>query len=333
MALATGTQRGTSLESLVSYFQLALESEGKTPKTIRYYVNPLRLFLGYASTQGWYDVHDIDAWALRQFLAYLRNPANPLGKRCSHRSREYSRPFHYWRALRAFFQFLNRERLVLEDPLQNIRLHRHPPENTAVYSPDELARIDHLCQQDFRVAPTKKSRAIAARNHAMFLVVLDTGLRLAELASLSIDDLVAETGIIRVRRGKGGKSRLVRAGTEAKKSILRYLVHRVGNPSLLWVTEECGSLSVCGVEQVFRRLCHRSGVKFKGVHAFRRNWCVASLRNGADLRMVQILGGWSTLAMPVHYSRTLQAEDALEMAARVSPVDHLLGKGRTTGKK
>lgn len=81
MATYTGTRHGTSLRSLINYFELAQRSEGKSPKTIRYYVDHLRLFQGYAQTQGWEDIGDIDAWAVRQFLAYVRDLSNPLGIR------------------------------------------------------------------------------------------------------------------------------------------------------------------------------------------------------------------------------------------------------------
>lgn len=331
MATHTGTRHGTSLRSLINYFELAQRSEGKSPKTVRYYVDHLRLFQGYAQTQGWEDIDEVDTWAVRQFLAHVRDLSNLLGSRrpTSTASGE-SRAFNHWRALRAFFGFLKRERLVQEDPLENIHIRRPPPQNLSVYSRDELDCINRLCLLDFRSATTKRSRSLAARNHALFLTALDTGLRLSEITAIQVEGVDLETGVIRVKRGKGGKGRLVRVGEETRRAMMRYLVHRLGDSPHLWLTEEGTPLTIHGVEQVFDRLCCRAGVKFKGVHAFRRNWCVAALRNGADLRMVQLLGGWSTLAMPVHYSQSLQVEDALEVAAKVSPVDHLLA-GRRSG--
>jgi len=163
MVVAVGTRPGTSLEALIGYFELALRSEGKSPKTVDYYVGHLKLFLGYALGQGWKDIGDVDAWAVRQFLAYVREPANPLGSRSCPRSRGETRAFHHYRALTAFLSFLKRERLALEDPLENIRLRCPPPQNLSVYSREELDRINRLCLLDFRVAPTRKSRPVAVR--------------------------------------------------------------------------------------------------------------------------------------------------------------------------
>ncbi|MEE9202514.1 MAG: tyrosine-type recombinase/integrase, partial [Dehalococcoidia bacterium] len=296
MVTVRGARPGTSLEVLTGYFALALRSEGKSPKTVSFLMQHLRLFRGYACSQGWEDIRDVDAWALRQFLAYVRDPENLLGTRRCPRAHGPTRAFHHYKALRAFFDFLKRERLILEYPLENVRLRCPPPQNLSVYSQEELARINRLCALDFKVAPTKKSRAVAARNHALFLAVLDTGLRLAELAGLLVDDVDPETGVIRVRRGKGGKGRLVRVGQESRRCLMRYLAHRIGESPQLWLSQEGKPLTVHGVEQVFDRLCHRADVKFRGVHAFRRSWCAAAIRNGANLRMVQLLGGWSTLA-------------------------------------
>lgn len=215
MAVATGSRQATSLEALIGYFALALRSEGKRPKTLRYYIGHLKLFLSYARAQGWQDIGDIDAWAIRQFLAYVREPSNPLGrKQPPETSREESRAFNHWRALTALFGFLRRERLILEDPLENIRLPRPAPQNLSVYSREEIERINRLCLLDFRIAPTKKSRAVAARNHALFLVALDTGLRLSELAGVQAEDVDPEGGVIKVRRRKGGKSGMVRVGMD-----------------------------------------------------------------------------------------------------------------------
>ncbi|MEK7848505.1 MAG: site-specific integrase, partial [Chloroflexota bacterium] len=148
-------------------------------------------------------------------------------------------------------------------------------------------------------------RGEAARNHSPFLVVLGTGLRLSELAGLLVEDVQSETGVIKIRQRKGGKGGMVRVGVQTRKVLMRYLARRPGESPYLWLSEEDVPITACRVEQVLARLCRRVGVKFNGVHAFRQNWCVASLRNGADLKMVKLLGGWSTLAVPDHYSQSL----------------------------
>ncbi len=79
MVVIKGDSRSSRLESLFSYFELFLKSEGNSPKTLSYYGGHLKLFLDYAREQEWHQVQAADAWAIRQFLAYVPNPANCLG--------------------------------------------------------------------------------------------------------------------------------------------------------------------------------------------------------------------------------------------------------------
>jgi len=88
----------------------------------------------------------------------------------------------------------------------------------------------------------------------MILMLVDTGLRLSELANIKLQDLDTERGWIKVV-GKGAKERVVRIGQAAQKALWRYLMHRPDNGRQeLWLTEEGRPLRNPGIQSMIDRL-------------------------------------------------------------------------------
>jgi integrase/recombinase XerD len=108
------------------------------------------------------------------------------------------------------------------------------------------------------------------RERALALVLLDTGLRLSELASLRVGD-VRPDGTLHVM-GKGAKERIVPIAASARRAVLRYLATRravaAGDPLF------CGrwgpGLSARGIQLAIARLGRRAAVGIRcGPHTFR----------------------------------------------------------------
>jgi len=110
------------------------------------------------------------------------------------------------RGLRAFSAWCAAEGLVAEDPLRRLPRPQVPSRLIGTLGPVELERL----------------LAVASRRDRLIIaLLLDTGLRLSELAGLRIGDLLPD-GYLRVR-GKGGKERLVPLGTVTEARLPDYL--------------------------------------------------------------------------------------------------------------
>ena len=74
-------------------------------------------------------------------------------------------------------------------------------------------------------------------------ILLDVGLRVSELASLTIDDVNIDNGSLLIRHGKGGKQRVVRIGVKAQKALWKYItLYRKGKSnSLFGLSRACSS--------------------------------------------------------------------------------------------
>jgi site-specific recombinase XerD len=133
------------------------------------------------------------------------------------------------------------------------------------------------------------SEADVLRDRALLEMLYGTGLRVAELASLTVDD-VRGIELLRVR-GKGGRDRVVPIGGKARETLDAYLAR--GRPELagpdtgraLWVGKRGGPMDPRGIRRAVRA---RLGTF---PHALRHSFATHLLEGGADLRTVQELLG------------------------------------------
>ena len=307
----------TDLESLIKGYTLNCRCEGKSPKTIANYEMVLRNFLWFCKNNGFStEPLKLGTIHIRQFFWYLASETNRWsGKSPRARKPASKTTVHdYYRALRTFFNWLEREGLVHENPF----LHLKPPktENKVItaLTPEEIARLFQCC-------PGKTP--IEARNKAILSVLLDTGLRVSELASLTLDDVDMNTGSIVVRHGKGGKQRIVHIGSKAQKALWKYMtIYRKSESKSLFVNR-CGEqLDAVGVKMLIKRLGERAKVSVSP-HKLRHTFAISFLRAGGDVFSLQYLLGHSTLQMTQRYLQSLNADDAINAHRKFSPLDNL----------
>jgi integrase/recombinase XerD len=156
---------------------------------------------------------------------------------------------------------------------------------------------------------------LGLRDRAMLALLYSTGLRRAELAALDINDVDLTGLTVFVRRGKGGKPRLVPLGQSAAEDLLAYLSR--GRPALvrtptpaLFVGGDDRALRNLGrrllpdaVSLMVRRTCAKAKLgKSLMAHALRHAFATHMLRAGADIRHVQRLLGHSSIVTTETYT-------------------------------
>ncbi|MBA2338466.1 MAG: tyrosine recombinase XerC [Acidimicrobiia bacterium] len=141
---------------------------------------------------------------------------------------------------------------------------------------------------------------VALRDRAIVEVLYGTGLRVSELASLTVGDIPAGD-FLRVR-GKGGRQREVPITGAARRALDAYMARgrsRLAGPhagGALWVGVRGGALDQRGIRRVVR------AVVGTFPHALRHSFATHLLENGADLRTVQELLGHRELATTQIYT-------------------------------
>jgi site-specific recombinase XerD len=197
------------LQPEVSSFRLHLAAEGKAAKTVRTYAGAVQWFaatrlLAEAGHTKWEDVgkQDVQRWMVwlleRYSAAYASNQ---------------------FRALQQFFKWLAAEDEI-PDPVAGLRPPHVPDRSVPVFAGEELLRLERACA----------GRSFQQRRDAAVIAVFRaTGMRLSELAGIRYDpgdprrsDLDLQQREITVQ-GKGRKTRTVKIGHDAARSLDRYL--------------------------------------------------------------------------------------------------------------
>jgi integrase/recombinase XerC len=232
-------------------------------------------------------VNQIDELAIRSYLGYLhgRNQKTTIARKMA--------------AIRSFFRFLHKHRVIVENPVEVL----HPPKHgksMPVYLPvDDMFRL---------LDAIKPEGVLGYRNRAILETLYSTGVRVSELAGLNMSDLDARAGIIRVL-GKGGKERLVPIGERAVgaiavyRDILNEQADVAADDGAIFLNKDFGRLTTRSIARVVDKMARACGLAVPvSPHAMRHSYATHMLDAGADLRAVQELLGHRNLSTTQRYT-------------------------------
>ena len=161
-----------------------------------------------------------------------------------------------------------------------------------------------------------------------------TAMRIAEAAALDTADLDQTAGTLLIRRGKGGKERVVPMGNTATSVLLDYLQHarlrfvssKPGVTALFLAATTGNRLSKASIREIVREAARKAGIDRRiNPHAIRHACATHMLRAGADLRHIQQLLGHSRIDTTEIYTH-VDATDLAKVHARTHP------RGRSNNK-
>lgn len=221
-----------------------------------------------------------------------------------------------YRALQQFFKFLEEEGEIERSPMTRMHPPHVPETPVPVLQADELKRLLKSCE----------GRGFDERRDlALIAVLVDTGLRRAELAGLQLGDVDLDLQQATVV-GKGSRVRTVDFGRRATQALDRYLrvrsQHDAHTLEWLWLGRS-GRLTAWGIAQVMERRAKQAGVEHANLHRFRHTaahlWMAAE---GSETGAMQHFG-WRSRQMLSRYGASAAAERARAEHRRLSPLDRL----------
>jgi len=178
-----------------------------------------------------------------------------------------------------------------------------------VYTREEIESLLRAC------GPSKSGR----RNRILVLVLWRTGMRIAEALALRGSDLDRSTWTLRVRAGKGDKSRTMPLGAEAWDMLSSWLVDRVTrwpNPQgFLFVTRHGTAIDPAYIRQLLPRLARKAGLDKRGhAHAFRHTYASELSREGKNpVKIKKLLGHESLKTTDTYLSEVGTSAELIEL--------------------
>ena len=296
------------LMKLVSHFAQSNRAEGKSPKTVGWYTEMLLDFVKFIRSKSREAVlAELNVITAREFIIYEQGRSmSPFTVQCK------------VRALKAFSSWLCVEGYTTDNLLANIKLPKAPLKIVQPLTTDEIEKL---------ISAQNPLTAIGCRDIAILVTLLDTGIRLSELANLLFEDTHIEEGYLKVT-GKGNKERVVPIGALTQKMLWRYIFHFRPEPATaldnyLFLTLDGKHLLPNAVRLVLHRWGKRAGVPRLHAHLCRHTYATNFLTHKCgDVFRLKLILGHSTLEMVNRYVHFASAQDLVQ--GRVaSPLDQL----------
>ena len=249
------------------------------------YRRDIKTLASYCEREGVVNWSDLDTFHIRSYAAFIhRNGLSPrsIQRRIS--------------AIRTFFNYLQREGEIKNNPATGVRAPRGKKRLPASMDADSMAAL-----LDF-----DSKKPLDVRDLAIMELLYSCGLRLAELLSLDLTSIDTHDRTVRVT-GKGDKTRVLPVGREALRALAAWLKVRVQfadeNEIAVFVSRRGTRMSPRSVQS---RVAYRARLQGVDVsvypHLFRHSFATHLLESSGDLRAVQELLGHANISTTQVYT-------------------------------
>jgi integrase/recombinase XerD len=288
------------LQALLEDFLQHLRHErGQAEHTQKTYAALLNKFVAWAATKGVTDWKAVELRHLMSFIEHERSRALETEPKDSARRMSGESIYLEIAALRAFYRFAENEKLLPANPAENLSLPRRWKRLPKALSERE---IEKLLQPETPESP----RTLC--DQAVLELAYASGLRLAELRGIRLEQLHLEAGFINVI-GKGNKERVAPIGQKAIAALERYLT--AGRPALVtpkspaavFLTRRGTPFAPVTLWLRIKQRVGRAGINRNVTpHMLRHSFATHLLEHGADLRVIQELLGHAKISTTEVYT-------------------------------
>lgn len=291
-------------DAIINYRRF-LKRRNYSRYTVRNYMNTLKHFI------VWVDVPIEQAThkSVLSFIDYLLDKhLQPKTINC------------YLDGIRDFYDYLiNEEQIPMINPVKRgyaLRISRPLPR----YLRDE--QVPRL----FSVIDSRRDRA-------MFMVMLRCGLRVEEVAQLTLAALDLPRSQVFIYEGKGAKDRVVYLSNDAYRALVQYLRVRPSSRAKKLFLVEKGRfkgkpLSVRGIQKRMEACARKAGVKVS-CHQLRHTMATQLLNADADLVTIQDLLGHTRIKTTQRYCRVSNLKVQRDYHKAMAVVMQRLGGDQT----
>lgn len=282
------------LAELLPSWLLALRAERKSAATIESYTQGVRGFLRWCAEAG--TPAELTKTNVQAFtVSLLEGGAEAATARARHM------------ALRRFAAWLAEEGEIDSNPLIGAKPPALDKKVTRALSDDELKRL---------IAACKGKEFLDRRDEAVVRFLAETGVRAGELLGMMLpDDLNVAQGVAIVRRGKGGKGRVVPFGAQTAAAVDRYLrarkAHRLASDTgPVWLGGGGQGFGYTALDKALKKRAEVAGIDKFHLHLMRSTAATRWLRAGGSEQGLMSVAGWSTRSMLDRYTSASAAERA-----------------------
>lgn len=259
-----------------------LKSTGRATATILAYGKDVDQLIEFVGTIHKYDPTTITTQDIENFKVHLKNQ--------KYTSKSISRKVN---SIKSFFRFLKVQGYVVDNPATQVT---HPKYDVA--PPRVLSRLEYralrdACRDDRRMS-------------AIIELLLQTGIRIGELAQLSLDDISLDKKQLYVRAYESRDGRTVPLNDPAIKALQEYIEIRPHSDNrIVFLTKTGHPFLVRNIRTAIDRYFKLAGIENAKVNDLRHTFIIHQLKSGTPLTYVSKLVGHKRLSTTEKYLKLI----------------------------
>ncbi|MGG3854244.1 tyrosine-type recombinase/integrase [Caldifermentibacillus hisashii] len=293
------------MENYIDPFIRYLYEEAKDEKTLTAYRTTVVHFLKWkVARDGDYIIEETRPIDIKEYTTYLKH-------QCKRKPATINK---YIAALKVFFAFLFDKGLVKDNPMTRIKMetleYANGTNEAKWLTKEEQDRFISYAQLE----PNEFKRL---RNLAIIDLMLYAGLRVHEVSSLEINDIITKEKDfeVTIREGKGSKFAVVFLVHKHAKNLRKWLKYRKGlekkihnESTRLFVSERSMFLSERGIQKMLNKYAQLANMENITPHRFRHSFCKNLANAGTPIEIIRKLARHESIQTTAIYVDSSQEE-------------------------
>ena len=271
------------LPSLAERFIKNLQSQEKSSFTIVAYKKDLEQFVGYLTSQEIADIREVKKETIDGFINKLLSE--------NYTKKSASRKLN---SIRTFFRFLKQEGVISKNPSLDVSHPKYVSSPPRIFTKLEYRALRDFAREDLRT-------------YALVEILLQTGVKIGELANIRINDIKDASLFIR-SYGKTPE-RNIPLNKVVKKAVDNYFkVRPSSKDDHLFITRTGHSLLIRNIRQIISRCFREIGIENATVNDLRNTFIAHQLRNGTSIEYIAKLVGHRRLSSTERFLNLVKEE-------------------------
>ena len=259
-----------------------LKNKGRATATVLAYGKDVEQLIEYTDTQHKYDPATVTTQDIENFKIHLKNQ--------KYTAKSISRKVN---SIKSFFRFLKGKGSIEDNPATQVTHPKYEVAPPRVLSRLEYRALRDACRDDLRLS-------------AIIEILLQTGMRIGELANLRLDDVELEKKRTVIRAYESRDGRTVPLTDAAVKSVKDYTEVRPKSQNhTLFLTKTGNPFLVRNIRTAIDRYFKLAGIEGAKVNDLRHTFIVHQLKSGTPLTYVSKLVGHKRLSTTEKYLKLI----------------------------
>jgi len=273
----------SDIKQASSAFAQFLKAQKRASATILAYTNDINQLVKFLEEKGINNINAVNTQVLEEFKTDLEKKG--------YTAKSISRKIN---SLKTFFRFLKKEGIIENDPAAPVSHPKYTIKPPRILSKLEYRALRDACRNDARI-------------YAIVELMLQTGIRIGEVANLQLEDYKKDELYIRPFESHEGRS--IPLNKAAQEAIERYLEERPKvKEKTLFITKNGRPFLVRNIRSSIERYFEIAGIKDAKVNDLRHTWVYYHLAAGTPLTTIAKLAGHKRLSTTEKYLNLLEGK-------------------------